>query len=150
MKLTKARLQKARKKISKVPPGVCDWSKKCRKQMSVAQGIECSLCLPLLFLFCAAMRHGEAFECLPVMFSSSQVLDVLCIQTKSTEFGQLKVNLDILPSDLLPVLVTLSEVVSQWKSAITIFPFHIYYFVSGIITYWVIIPVTTSWCHTIN
>lgn len=38
------------------------------------------------------MGHGGAFERLPVMFSSSDALDVLCLQTKSTEFFQCSVK----------------------------------------------------------
>lgn len=44
----------------------------------------------------AVMRHGGAFERLPVMFSSSDALDVSCLQTKSTEFDLFSVNLNIL------------------------------------------------------
>lgn len=38
------------------------------------------------------MGHGGAFERLPVMFSSLDALDVLCLQTKSTEFDQCSVK----------------------------------------------------------
>lgn len=58
---------------------------------------------PLLGLE-AAMRHGGAFERLPIMFSSSDALDVLCLETKPTEFDQFKVNLNILLSDRSPGL----------------------------------------------
>lgn len=75
------------------------------------------------------MGHGGAFERLPVMFSSSDALDVLCLQTKSTEFFQCSVKFKCLTfrpgalSDCVPMYLNqfFFLVIRQRKSNINIF-----------------------------